>query len=709
MLPARMKSVRIITHDDFVKPLVKTLHNQGILEIEDVRKIDTKSDVLDIPADAEDAKKCSDLCVRLEKIIAILKASAKAEDGGIKAMIRPPLDPVYPVKEKNFNQLVTEAEKVLDRLERKVLDSEKLFSNIDEEVDELEKQRENVQIASILDFDLSILANGGESEYLMMKLGMSTDPVSLGKLFKGMDVELFSKPTEDGTNVVLMVFHIDDRENYRNKVSRDLFQEMTCGNHFGKPTAVIKDISGRMAKAEAKKTSVLNEMEALYKLWEIRLITIKEGLSIELEKQTVLSKFGKTASTTTIFGWCPTKQEAKLRETVVKTTKGHSVLLTSDPVDENVPILLRNPGWARPFEALTEMFATPKYGEVDPTIFIAPLFVFFFGLMLGDAIYGIMVLAAGIVLLKGMGRVNSSMRDFGIILSAIGVSTIVIGSLLGGFMGPLDEKNPMTALFSLMGYQPHIILDPMADPIVLLQISLYIGLIHINLGLLLGAYQNIHGRKWKALVQDQISWFVLEPCAALWIYKFFGWGTFPQLWMDLSSIGILVGMGLIFAKKGPLGFFDITGFLGNWLSYARLLALGLATTGIALTVNIILGMILSIELNWICCSTAAIIAIALLALGLMKQNPTLKYLSYIMLPIAIIGLFNITLAFYIVGAIIFVGVHIGNALLQALGAFIHSLRLQYVEFFGQFYEGGGRKFDPFKLTREFTVLKEADK
>lgn len=704
-----MKSIRIISHDDFVKPLVKTLHDTGIMEVEDIRKLDDPSEVLEVQGDTVEAKECSELAVRLEKVVAVLKTSVVAPDGGIKAMLSPPAKPVYSARERPFNELKADVKNVLGRLEQKALDSEKRFSDFEEDLAELEKERENIRLGSGLDFDLSLLHNGGQSEYLLIKMGQTKDPDALRALFKGMDVGLFSRPLDEGGHVALLVFHIDDSEEYRNRVSRDLFLELGCGEHRGKPQAALKEIDERVAATKAREKSLLDQMRSIYGRWEAKLTTLGEEISIELEKLSVHSRLGKTTSTSTIFGWCPVKQEARLKKLVFQTTKGHSMVLSKDPEDDNVPILLRNPRFIRPFETLTEMFASPKYGEVDPTLFIAPLFVIFFGLMLGDAMYGIMVLVAGIVLLKGMGKNSESMRDFGIILSAVGVSTIVLGALQGGFMGPLDVNNPMTALFDIVGFAPMVLVDPMADPIVLLQLALYIGLIHINLGLALGAYQNIHNRRWKDLLHDKISWFIIQPSGALWILTFFGWGEFPQLWMNLATIGLLAGIGLLFIKKGPLAFFDITGFIGNWLSYARLLALGLATAGIAMTINIILGMIMAIELNWLCCSTVAVVAIALLAVGVTKKNSVMKILSLIMLPIAIIGLFSPVIAFAIVGGIIFVSVHIGNAVLQALGAFIHSLRLQYVEFFGQFYEGGGRKFDPFKLTREFTVLKEADK
>jgi V/A-type H+-transporting ATPase subunit I len=159
-------------------------------------------------------------------------------------------------------------------------------------------------------------------------------------------------------------------------------------------------------------------------------------------------------------------------------------------------------------------------------------------------------------------------------------------------------------------------------------------------------------------------------------------------------------------RKGPLAFFDITGFIGNWLSYARILALGLATAGIAMTVNIIATLIRSI-LEGIAvpiCAGVLLLGVVLLIVGFRKQKTPMKAISILIILIGGFGAVGaIQVAVALILMLIFVFGHIANAVLQALGGFIHALRLHYVEFFGQFYSGGGRKFAPFVIEREHTV------
>jgi len=305
------------------------------------------------------------------------------------------------------------------------------------------------------------------------------------------------------------------------------------------------------------------------------------------------------------------------------------------------PIKYDNPSWLRPFEMLTKMFGHPRYGEVDPTIFFGTILVAFFGLMLGDAIYGLMILLVGFLLYRGAGKVSESMHDMSIILMAIGASTTV--DAFPRFLGMAS---------------PFMLIDPLREPKKVLFIALIIGIVHLNIGLLLAAYQNARKKAYKDLLSGQISMFIIQPCAAILILDFFNWAAIAPSLKTVGGVGVLIGIILIAIKEGPLGVFGLTGFVGNWLSYARILALALATSGIAMTVNIFVELIARI-------------------------HP----------------------AMVILAAFIFVFGQIINCVLQALGAFVHSLRLHYVEFFGQFYSGDGKYFIPFKSIRRYTKLK----
>ena len=163
------------------------------------------------------------------------------------------------------------------------------------------------------------------------------------------------------------------------------------------------------------------------------------------------------------------------------------------------------------------------------------------------------------------------------------------------------------------------------------------------------------------MLTEHITWIPLQLGGAILIGDLIlDWNISYPIFI-IAAILTIIGIIPLFIKSGPMGFFDLTGYIGDWLSYARLLALGLATAGMALAFNIIAVLIPSL------------------------------------LPIPYIGL--------ILLPIILIVAHFANLLLQSLGAGVHSLRLQYVEFFNRFYEGGGSEFTPFKMNRRYTQLK----
>jgi V/A-type H+-transporting ATPase subunit I len=275
-----------------------------------------------------------------------------------------------------------------------------------------------------------------------------------------------------------------------------------------------------------------------------------------------------------------------------------------------------------------------------------------------------------------------------------------------------------------LGANNVIILDSMNNPIPLLVLALIIGLVHLNLGLIMAVAQNARRKAYDDILYSQVSWFLLQFSGFVVFGGFFGWFLFPTMIEYLAYICGIIGIILVLMqkgeaspegkqkRKGPLGFFDITGFIGNWLSYARILALGLATAGIAMTVNIIASLLKDVfsGISVPVCTSIMLGALVLIAVGYLKKNSGLVGFSIFLLLVGLFGAIGqIAISIALILLIVFVAGHLINAVLQALGGFIHALRLHYVEFFGQFYSGGGKKFTPFEAQREHTVLEEADK
>jgi len=299
------------------------------------------------------------------------------------------------------------------------------------------------------------------------------------------------------------------------------------------------------------------------------------------------------------------------------------------------------------------MYSPVRYNAMDPTIFVAITFPFFFGFCLTDAIYGLVVSLIGVVLLKGLGKVKESMHSFGWILIWSGLWAVILGLITNGFIGDFPER--------IAGFRLPTVFAPVESfvhPDTILLIAIAIGLLYTNIGFILGAINNLRYGNVKDAIGSQICWFVFEAGIILLALGYM-MPAIGMIGMILGGILIIATIGMLVWANGAYGVMDIFGYMGDVLSYARLLALCLATGGIAMTVNILAQMLNNM--------------------------------------VPVVGI--------VVAIIVFVGGHIANFAFQVLGAFINALRLNYVEFFSQFFMESRGKFEAFKAKRTFTKIK----
>ncbi|MEG0354988.1 MAG: V-type ATPase 116kDa subunit family protein, partial [Lachnospiraceae bacterium] len=345
--------------------------------------------------------------------------------------------------------------------------------------------------------------------------------------------------------------------------------------------------------------------------------------------------------------------------------------------DEESPILLQNGTFSGSVEGVIESYGLPIQSEIDPSKIVSFFYVFFFGLMLSDAAYGIIVFIACLVVLKKFPRMAEGMNKTLHMFMYCGLSTLVWGILFGGFFG--DAVQVVSRVF--FGHEiivPALWFIPLNDPMKLLLYSMLFGTIHLFVGLGIKGYMCIRDKKYVDFVCDVVFWYALliglililipsDIFASIAGMKM----AFPPALTMLSKVlaiggaaGILLMSGR--SSKNPglriaLGAYDlynITGWLSDVLSYSRLLALGLATGVIASVIN---------------------------QMGSMVGN----------------NIFGV-----IVFIIVFIAGHLFNMAINLLGAYVHTNRLQFVEFFGKFYEGGGRAFHPFTTNTKYVDIKE---
>ncbi len=470
------------------------------------------------------------------------------------------------------------------------------------------------------------------------------------------------------------------------RTEADLLEEALRSAGFSRPAQTITEIPAKeVEKIGTRISEVGKEIADFGK--EIQdqaghrenLKTLSDYYRTRAQRYEVLGQVPQTRNTFVISGYIAKKNAAKLAEKLDREYS-LSVEIEDLPEEEEAPVLLENGKATRSVEGVLESFGLPAKGEVDPTKIMFVFYVFLFGLMLSDAAYGLIIFVACAVLLKKYPRMSDGMAKSLRMFMYCGISTLVWGILFGGYFG--DVVNVVSRVF--FGHEvgiPALWFVPLNDPMKLLIFSMLFGLIHLFTGLAIKGYMCLRDKRYMDFFCDVVLWFafliglilMLLPSSLFYsisqMHIVFpaALETFSKVLAIVGAVGLLLMSGR--SSKNPalriaLGAYDlynITGWLSDVLSYSRLLALGLATGVIASVVN---------------------------QMGSMAGK----------------GVFGA-----IVFIIVFIIGHIFNIAINLLGAYVHTNRLQYVEFFGKFYEGGGRAFNPFKANTKYVDVKEETK
>ncbi len=396
------------------------------------------------------------------------------------------------------------------------------------------------------------------------------------------------------------------------------------------------------------------------------LMTFHDFLLVRSDRATANEKIHEMSYTFFLNGWVPESDAERIGKTLAEQ---FDVAYSITPAEEGeeTPVKLKNNRFISAFNVVLEMYGAPSSQESDPMPVMAPFYMILFGMMLSDVGYGAMlVIMTGIMLFKM--KVEGNMRQLSSLLFLSGIASMIWGLLFGGFFGDM-----ITAVSQGKAHFPTLWFNPMSSPVKLLMFSMIFGVVHLFFGMAL----KIRNEKLKGNLigglGETVPWYLIIPALGLILGK----GSItsdPQTANLLGEIGKWmaiagVAFALVFAGhgiknpfkrllKGLGALYGITSWLSDVLSYSRILALVLATSVIATVVNM-LGMLF---------------------------GPT--FLGYI--AFALIGVLGHTL----------------NLALSALSAFVHTSRLQYVEMFGKFFEGGGSFWNPLRRKTDYVKIEK---
>ena len=440
-----------------------------------------------------------------------------------------------------------------------------------------------------------------------------------------------------------------------------------------------KEINKHLSNRDGRILENENVIKSYAKYAE-KLDFLEDYYVMKTERYAAYDDIATSRNTFVLTGYVPELDAEGLKE-YLETTFDAEVEF-EEATNDDAPVKLKNNKFAEPAESVLATYSYPDHHEADPTSIMAIFYYIFFGMMFSDAGYGlVMAIACAVCLLKFKGMEPGLKRSMKMFFWC-GVSTTFWGLLFGSFFGDavsvISNTFFHTAPPNIPGLVTPIWFNPVDDPMKMLMFSFLLGIIHLFTGLAILGYNYIRYKKdYLAVIYDVISWYLLvgggilalltmdmmENIAGFTLPPIFG--TVGGIMAAIGAVIILFFAGresknpIIRLAKGAYGLYGTTGYLSDILSYSRLLALGLATGVIATVFN---------------------------KIGSMMGDSIIGIIGFILI--------------FIIGH----GVNIG---INALGAYVHTNRLQFVEFFGKFYTGGGKEFKPFKInTKHYTVKEE---
>ncbi len=471
----------------------------------------------------------------------------------------------------------------------------------------------------------------------------------------------------DGTAYIAVMTHKSDTQSAMRYLSAIGFVKSPASAKNGTADEELAACKARLEELDEAAEKLSADADALASaLPEIELYSDVERTNLTFSE--AKSRMSETESTMYVSGWAPAESEREVVEALEAAGCAYE-LTTPDPETDDIPVKLKNNKFAESFEPVVELYSLPKYGSYDPTFVMSIFYMILFGLMFADFGYGLIVSAVcvlGLKLMKPRGTLNKFLRMFAI----CGISSMFFGILLGGYLGDLPAK--MATGFFGAETEPDLAIwfNPINDPMTFLIVSIAVGAVHLVGALCVKFYVLCHTKSiWDAIF-DAGSWILVFIGAGLAIVGF-------MMFAPLKLPGIIVlaaGYAILIATqgraeksivmkigKGLMSLYDTISYVSDLLSYSRVLSLGLASAVIGSVFNL-LGTL---------------------------AGPS--FFGIIIFVIAIL-----------------IG-HTLNIAINLLGTFVHTSRLQYIEFFGKFYESGGRAFVPLEPKLKYYVYKEKAK
>lgn len=658
MAIVKMNKLSVIGMNSEKDALIKALMDLGVVEISSsTNKLQDENwaELVEKDGDEENVSLYDKELGRVENALAVLE-----KHGGIK---KPLFISRKPMTRKEFDRL-SEKEKAYAEQTQEILELNDRFNTAT-----VDSNQATAQIAALgpwLGYDAPLeITSTGET---CIRLAEFPPVIDLNALAESLE--------EAGCPCLIDEISRDKLMCYASvayfKADEEKALEILKNSGFTAPGII--DTEGTPARCKEKYEQLLIDLAAEKEdiLSQIKEKASYKGdlefyhdlLTIRRDESKIRGNMLNTEKTFTFDGWFPVATLDLVRKALKKFT---CVYEYSEPTEEDeIPVVLNDRRFFEPMQFITGLYSLPNAREVDPTAIFTMFYIVFFGMMFADVGYGIILFAATLFAIKHYKLYEGATYQLMRVLNYCGISSALFGVLFGSYFGDLITVIGKQYFGADITIKP-LWLNPAESSMTLLVVSCALGVIHLFVGMGIKAYEQIKAGDILGAINDNFVWYVIVLGLIMWLFgaRVAPWGPVAGKWMTIVGFaGALIVP--VFQNKGAgkaLGLWNIysgvTGNLSDILSYSRLLGLGLASASIAEVVNFLASLVGH--------GGAGIILFIIVEL---------------------LG-------------------HTLNFAINALGSFVHSARLQYVEFFGRFFEGGGEAFKPFcKDTKYVRIIEE---
>jgi V/A-type H+-transporting ATPase subunit I len=645
----KMAKIQIVGPKTDLHTIVDALYRLGTVQLEDVLpcaaletgvlqkiKTDQKGDLASILG------RTDGLLLSLPKI---------PEDVRIRE------DRISELRKKNLDELIVHAENILGDLEpatRKLV-TEK--SDLEFTTSNLFRYKKLIDKIRPIESQLPILEGFEVTVVLIAREFSDVVDIIRNTLIEMTrnQFEMISADIDEKTIATIIIFNRRYSEQVHSYIySQNVNEIRLPAEYMGKPfNEIVTLIEDGIEQNEEKIRRIDQQLAELSARWYIELFAVQQVLRDSYDEMSVFNKFGQTDFTFVIVGWVPRKYLAKTKKNLMDSF-GNRVIINELPQTpeqmEEAPTFYDNPRIVKPFEYLMQLISPPKYMEIDPSPLVTLFFPIFFGLMVGDIAYGLIILAFALIM-KWRYKKEAWLQHIMNILIISAFPAIFFGFLFGEFFGDLGQQMGWIQPVEFLG----MTWDRIEVMVPLLILAIAIGVFHIFLGLSLGIMNAVskmqcpsHVVECRKEISEKAG--MIGVMTGLIIVITAAAGVAPRMFLEPAVALMAISVPFLIYGRGFFGVFEIISTIGNILSYARIMAIGMASVILALIANKLGGM----------------------------------------MEVAVFG--------FLIAALL----HILNIVLAMFSPFLHSLRLHLVEFNSKFYVGGGKMYKPFRKQEDVT-------